>query len=611
MDTLFHISTENGQFYYTLFYKLSFLLGFLLFVYIGIRRKYPLHTWLLLGTLGSIFFIIGTKIGTYSWESWKIFFTNGYFEQTHSKSLIGGLLFGLVSILLAKRWFRFKASLIDAYALILPFALVFQRVGCLLAGCCFGTPTSLPWGVKYAAHFPIYEHHQNEGFINTLAESSLAVHPVPLYLMLVYLMVLFMVWKSMGRWKYQGSLALFSMSILLGLRFFVEFVRDSTTNHALGDFVFGLKEIQWILILLVVLFSSILFIRERYGFLAFKIASKNAKGLSAHALLVTILLFLVFLGKNWFTIPETIIMHSKLALVLLVFGIQVWKLRKQLQVKFKIASLAFLSFLLMSQTYKGETITNTDSTNNKTRILSFGMRLSDVNMVFNENKYQGTGCGRTLVSSKIIEVSPAVSTAFQYLQKNQKKRRRGRKGTKEIVFGAGLTYSSYNRKVNFGNSSNVTSFGANAFFGEDLKNFGYKFGASVGQFSAFTKISNNPFSISQNGDDFVSKEHIVNYLPYTEIRIGNEQLVYIKASAGGDIPFDLLTSRYKVGLGLGAHLFGLKNDSNILFGYAENIDYNSFFIDAHFAIGSRLYLQPGVRFGEYPVYSMVFGYRLK
>ena len=310
MDPFFHITTENGQFYYTLLYQLSFLLAFIIFIYIGIRKKYPLHTWLLLGAVATIFFIIGSKVGTYSMEDWKFLFTNGQFVEVYSKSLIGGLMLSLASILIAKNWLKFRPSLIDAYAIILPSALISQRVGCLLAGCCFGTPTTLPWGVQYATHFSIAEHQLQEGMISTLAESSLAVHPVPLYLIVVYLLVLLAIWKTKDRWKYNGSLALFTLSMLLGLRFFVEFFRDPTTNHALGAFVFGFKEIQWLLLSLVFLFTLLLILRERFGTLAINHIPKPTKGLTHQALLTTILLFFVWLGRDWFTVPESQIIHG-------------------------------------------------------------------------------------------------------------------------------------------------------------------------------------------------------------------------------------------------------------------------------------------------------------
>ena len=605
METLFNIYTENGQFYYTLFYKLSFLLGFLLFVYIGFRRKYSMPTWLLIGTVGSVFFIIGTKIGTYSWENWSTFFTEGYFEETHSKSLVGGLLLGLIGILLTKKWFRFQPSLLDAYALILPIALIVQRVGCFMAGCCFGIPSSVPWGVKYAAHFPVYEHHQNQNLLTAVTDTALSIHPVPLYLILVYLIVLFVVWKTKDFWKLKGSLALFSISMLMGLRFFVEFFRDPATNHAFGDFVFGIKGIQWLLLLLVIFFSSIIFVRERYGFLVFKPVLKPLRGLGAHVFIVLVLLFMVWLGRGWFTMAEAMIIQCKMLLILLILAFQLWKHRQQNYFKYKMVGFTLLSLLLMGQTYDKSTKIISDSTKNKTHILNFGLRYSDTDLVYTEKEYVGSGCNRSLVRSEVIELSPAYSLGFQYLQKTEKERRKAKnkhKPNKEFIFGAGLTFSAYERKSLLGSSFTETSIGANILFGEDYKNFGYKLGAHLGRYTMLTPL--------RSKNNVLGREQIVNVFPISEIRIGPKQL-HVVGSVGADFPYDILTSRYKVGLGLNARLFKLKNDSGLEFGFAENIDHSAFYADARFNIDSRFLIQPGVRFGKYPIYGIAFKYKLK
>jgi phosphatidylglycerol:prolipoprotein diacylglycerol transferase len=39
----------------------------------------------------------------------------------------------------------------DAFATGLPFGFAISRLGCLAAGCCYGLPTSLPWGVQLPA----------------------------------------------------------------------------------------------------------------------------------------------------------------------------------------------------------------------------------------------------------------------------------------------------------------------------------------------------------------------------------------------------------------------------------------------------------------------------
>lgn len=66
----------------------------------------------------------------------------------------GGLSFfgGLLAAMLAFLAFRLKRKLpvwetADFFAPVLPFSLGLVRLGCFGAGCCYGHPTELPWGI--------------------------------------------------------------------------------------------------------------------------------------------------------------------------------------------------------------------------------------------------------------------------------------------------------------------------------------------------------------------------------------------------------------------------------------------------------------------------------
>jgi hypothetical protein len=54
------------------------------------------------------------------------------------------------------------------------------RLGCLLGGCCFGLPTGLPWGVRYAAGSTPAGFHALIGLVEP-GQASLHVHPVQAY----------------------------------------------------------------------------------------------------------------------------------------------------------------------------------------------------------------------------------------------------------------------------------------------------------------------------------------------------------------------------------------------------------------------------------------------
>jgi len=63
--------------------------------------------------------------------------------------LIGGIVFAVVFIR------KFKMPLwevTDVAAVCVPLAYGFGRIGCFLAGCCYGVPSQVAWAVKFPGH---------------------------------------------------------------------------------------------------------------------------------------------------------------------------------------------------------------------------------------------------------------------------------------------------------------------------------------------------------------------------------------------------------------------------------------------------------------------------
>lgn len=52
----------------------------------------------------------------------------------------------------------------------------FGRIGCFWAGCCFGTPTAMPWGIRFPQGSPPCDR-----YCDAAAAWSLPVHPTQLY----------------------------------------------------------------------------------------------------------------------------------------------------------------------------------------------------------------------------------------------------------------------------------------------------------------------------------------------------------------------------------------------------------------------------------------------
>ena len=71
----------------------------------------------------------------------------------------GGIAAGLAATVVVARVMRRPAgALLDAVVPAGLLALAIGRVGCFLAGCCYGRPTALPWGVVFPALGPPARH---------------------------------------------------------------------------------------------------------------------------------------------------------------------------------------------------------------------------------------------------------------------------------------------------------------------------------------------------------------------------------------------------------------------------------------------------------------------
>ncbi|MFT3707060.1 MAG: prolipoprotein diacylglyceryl transferase [Archangium sp.] len=114
-------------------------------------------------------------------------------------SLAPGVIFG--SLLVIPITLAFRAPLATMFDVLTPALLVglgIGRVGCFLAGCCYGRPSDLPW----AMHFP-------------MLPAEFAGHgaqPLQLYLALAWLLSAAALFGALGRAKFQGQVALLGVS---------------------------------------------------------------------------------------------------------------------------------------------------------------------------------------------------------------------------------------------------------------------------------------------------------------------------------------------------------------------------------------------------------------
>ncbi|MBV8881874.1 MAG: prolipoprotein diacylglyceryl transferase, partial [Planctomycetaceae bacterium] len=122
---------------------------------------------------------------------------------------------------------------LDATMSTVPLGFGIGKIGCFLAGCCYGMPS--PAGVRFAPGSLCYVTQQRAGQIPRGAPSALPVHPVQLYDM-VFGFTLFgllvLLQKRSGR---PGEAYAASAVGYSAYRFLIEFFRDDPDRHTFGS----------------------------------------------------------------------------------------------------------------------------------------------------------------------------------------------------------------------------------------------------------------------------------------------------------------------------------------------------------------------------------------
>ena len=131
-------------------------------------------------------------------------------------------------------------DIFDYFAPTLGLGLIFARVGCYLNGCCFGTPTELPWGISFPPGSIPYAIFQNAH-----------LHPAQIYSSLYGLGLFVFLHFMMKHRSFIGQITALMFMTEAVFRFLIEYVRyyedamffsiggiEPTYNQAISLFLF-------------------------------------------------------------------------------------------------------------------------------------------------------------------------------------------------------------------------------------------------------------------------------------------------------------------------------------------------------------------------------------
>jgi phosphatidylglycerol:prolipoprotein diacylglycerol transferase len=136
----------------------------------------------------------------------------------------------------------------------------FGRLGCYAAGCCWGSPTSGPLGVRFGAESMAFQQLVTEGRLSAAANVTPLLHPVQLYEAFGELVLYFALSWFATRKRYDGQVLVAWLGAYGLLRFGTELFR----GDAVRKFVFaGISTSQFIALLTVPLAVALAFYFRR------------------------------------------------------------------------------------------------------------------------------------------------------------------------------------------------------------------------------------------------------------------------------------------------------------------------------------------------------------
>lgn len=202
------------------------------------QASLPLQWWQKVG-LGIGAFcgaMIGAKLpfALADWEG----LMSGMTWLSDGKTIMCGIVGGYFGVEIAKWTLDIQVKTGDTFAVPVAVAVAVGRVACFVGGCCYGTPTNLPWGVTF----------QSAQVIGGL-EAVVPRHPTQLYEAAFHLSMAAVLFSLQSRGLFRGQLIKLYILSYLAYRFGTEFIRPE--ERLFG----GVTGYQWAAVALAPLFA--------------------------------------------------------------------------------------------------------------------------------------------------------------------------------------------------------------------------------------------------------------------------------------------------------------------------------------------------------------------
>jgi phosphatidylglycerol:prolipoprotein diacylglycerol transferase len=231
---------------YGLFIAIAIVVGILVTIRIGKRYEMNPQQVIDMGFIMILSGIIGSRL-VYVLINFSYYATR---PVDIFKIWQGGLVFsgGLIAVILVIVWYirRNSYNIWQMGDLWSPAAAIGQgigRIGCFMAGCCYGRPTDVPWAV-------IFTDPQS------IARLNIPLHPTQLYSSLSNFIIFIVLMILYGKKKFDGQILLWFLILHSTSRLFIERLRGDDRGIIMNDW--SITQLLTILILMASVITLII-----------------------------------------------------------------------------------------------------------------------------------------------------------------------------------------------------------------------------------------------------------------------------------------------------------------------------------------------------------------
>jgi phosphatidylglycerol---prolipoprotein diacylglyceryl transferase len=162
--------------------------------------------------------------------------------------IYGGILFPIIFVYLYCKRKKTDFFLIaDLLAPSVALGTAIGRIGCLMQGCCFGSPTSMPWGI-------IFPSGANGG----LTPSGISLHPTQIYMSLMNLLIFIILHFRLKQKRFNGEIIYWYFLMYSTSRSIIEIFRSDFR----GDFFAPYLSTSQFISLFILIASAFMLIKN-------------------------------------------------------------------------------------------------------------------------------------------------------------------------------------------------------------------------------------------------------------------------------------------------------------------------------------------------------------